>query len=39
VVVEVLLIQTVPALEQVEQVVEGKVEEQEIVLIQLINLL
>jgi hypothetical protein len=38
VVVEVLLIQTVPALEQVE-LVEGKVEEQEIVLIQLINLL
>jgi hypothetical protein len=39
VVVEVLLIQIVPALEQVEQVVEEKVEEQEILLIQLINLL
>jgi hypothetical protein len=39
VVEEVLLIQIVPALEQVEQVVEEKVEEQEILLIQLINLL
>jgi hypothetical protein len=39
VVEEVLLIQIVPALEQVVQVVEEKVEEQEILLIQLINLL
>jgi hypothetical protein len=36
---EVLLTQTVLALEQAEQVVEEKVEEQEILLIQLINLL